>query len=1380
MSAWRSLVAAVTGLAFVSAQTQAVAQDAPATAKNTAASIAQQLQGTINSTVTDSTAPKNVGGYDSSQSLKEGEFIDKPDSLGGAGAVAAQSSSAFAIGTATLPVTADTRNLDVSAAKQIEADPSAYTGTSTSGSQGDCKTVAASVSTGTTYYDSCNIGSTEKDTSFACTVGWNDVVSTVNNYSCEKKTVWGINTQTDAAGVTTTSKTNVATVSSCAQLEALSYCSSKATSTTLNAESYGIAGNGAIYSPPQIQFPSYSVDTVTVDFGCSQPVAVSSVASPTYADWTSVNAQGVPSIGSLTVTANAKSTGSTATLVSSTIDETACQAQIGSITCPSGSSLQNGQCVSTVPATPNYSCPIGWLLTGTTCTLQQASNASVSGYTCPAGYVLNGVNCVSTQAAGVSGYTCPSGYTLNGTTCTMVLTQPARAASYSCPIGFTLSGTVCYKSDTQPANTSFICPTGYALSGTTCTLTSQAAAVVSYTCPSGWTMNGNVCQRQSSYNATVVYTCPSAWTLNGTTCSSSSTYAASLIYSCPAGWTVQGSSCIKNTSYAPTVNYSCPGGWALNGTQCNQSSNYPATVTYSCSSGWSLNGSTCSQVTTTAPTAVSSCPSGWTQSGASCVQSSSYSAAGSCSAGGVIASGTFECHVSDGSLKMMNIPFLNGMGPGPAVLGVATARASDCGSLASQSSCSLVSHATGSTTSVYGGSFGSGFHNVWQFSTTTFVYQCSTNGMAYGSGANSNYSVVTSSFAVPGTGLGCGAFAGSTCTAPGVSGAKFLSGVCTATNSQPLNTNYTCPLGAVLQNGQCVQNSSQTANAHYSCADGAAPINSICYVNSTQAATASYSCPQGGTFDGSQCQMSQSQAASASYSCPSGGTLTGTSCVITNSQPATSNSSCPQGGTLSGTTCNVTNLQAATAVYGCPQGSTLSGTMCLTTDNKPATPQYACPSNYQLQGTNCVLSESTNATPILACPDGYLLNGSTCTETLTLAATQRFACAEGYTLSGNSCISTVGASINGYSCPTGYSLSGTTCVVSTTQPATFAYNCPAGAVLSGTDCVTTSKPASSTGQTCQAPVETCTDSSPTARNVNGVSVTHSCWAWGRNYQCATLTPANDCASLESQSNCKFDHEECLDEGCYTKNEVYLCTSTASSGSSQATVCSGDIYCIDGSCTEVSREASPDFADALTAINAMGDSNTQFDRDTLTIFGGSATGCHKPLFGLVNCCAGKVSGALSFASGAAALALGGPTLIGLVTPFLALFLCGSEEMQLDVKDRMGLCHFVGEYCSQKALFVCLTKRKTYCCFQTKLARVIQEQGREQLNKGWGSPKNADCSGFTIDQFSQLDLSKMDFTEVYSDYTSAVSIPSSLKSATDIQAKIQAYYAQHGGK
>ena len=88
------------------------------------------------------------------------------------------------------------------------------------------------------------------------------------------------------------------------------------------------------------------------------------------------------------------------------------------------------------------------------------------------------------------------------------------------------------------------------------------------------------------------------------------------------------------------------------------------------------------------------------------------------------------------------------------------------------------------------------------------------------------------------------------------------------------------------------------------------------------------------------------------------------------------------------------------------------------------------------------------------------------------------------------------------------------------------------------------------------------------------------------------------------------------------------------------------------------------------------------------------------------------------------------------------------------------------------------RKTYCCYQSKLARVIQEQGKAQLGLDFGTAKNPNCAGFTVDQFSKLDLSRMDFTEVFSDFTSAVSLPNSLQTSTEIQQKVQTYYQNHG--
>jgi hypothetical protein len=101
--------------------------------------------------------------------------------------------------------TIDPKSINLSNAQAIAADPTGYAGISTSGSQGSCQTVQATAGNTSTYYDSCQIGSTEQDSSFTCTVGWRDVVSTTSTYSCEQKVISGIN-----AGQATKSKRSTA------------------------------------------------------------------------------------------------------------------------------------------------------------------------------------------------------------------------------------------------------------------------------------------------------------------------------------------------------------------------------------------------------------------------------------------------------------------------------------------------------------------------------------------------------------------------------------------------------------------------------------------------------------------------------------------------------------------------------------------------------------------------------------------------------------------------------------------------------------------------------------------------------------------------------------------------------------------------------------------------------------------------------------------------------------------------------------------------------------------------------------------------------------------------------------------------------------------
>ena len=149
-----------------------------------------------------------------------------------------------------------------------------------------------------------------------------------------------------------------------------------------------------------------------------------------------------------------------------------------------------------------------------------------------------------------------------------------------------------------------------------------------------------------------------------------------------------------------------------------------------------------------------------------------------------------------------------------------------------------------------------------------------------------------------------------------------------------------------------------------------------------------------------------------------------------------------------------------------------------------------------------------------------------------------------------------------------------------------------------------------------------------------------------------------------------------------------------------------------------------------------------------------------MFGLLNCCAGKAFPLLPGAS------------------LLVSMGCDREEVLLPERDAQGLCTYVGSYCSDSFLGVCTSKRLSFCSFTSKLTRIIQEQGRPQLGKTWGKPKTPICDGYTIDEFARLDLSKMDFTEIYSEFVEAAKLPDEVQVAADIQQKITDYFVRGG--
>ncbi len=130
-----------------------------------------------------------------------------------------------------------------------------------------------------------------------------------------------------------------------------------------------------------------------------------------------------------------------------------------------------------------------------------------------------------------------------------------------------------------------------------------------------------------------------------------------------------------------------------------------------------------------------------------------------------------------------------------------------------------------------------------------------------------------------------------------------------------------------------------------------------------------------------------------------------------------------------------------------------------------------------------------------------------------------------------------------------------------------------------------------------------------------------------------------------------------------------------------------------------------------------------------------------------------AGASSIVSFFSPVSLAGAALIGLMVEFLNLG-CDAQDMETGVLRGSGMCREIGEYCAVRLpLLGCIQKKRAHCCFNSKLARIIQEQGRPQLAAFvsqpslWGEPTAPQCRGFTPEEFQALDFSAMDLSEYF---------------------------------
>ncbi|HDV8375839.1 TPA: conjugal transfer protein TraN, partial [Raoultella ornithinolytica] len=103
------------------------------------------------------------------------------------------------------------------------------------------------------------------------------------------------------------------------------------------------------------------------------------------------------------------------------------------------------------------------------------------------------------------------------------------------------------------------------------------------------------------------------------------------------------------------------------------------------------------------------------------------------------------------------------------------------------------------------------------------------------------------------------------------------------------------------------------------------------------------------------------------------------------------------------------------------------------------------------------------------------------------------------------------------------------------------------------------------------------------------------------------------------------------------------------------------------------------------------------------------------------------------------------------------------------------------CSKKVLGICLEKKRSYCQFDSKLAQIVQEQGRNgQLHIGFGGASSPDCRGITVAELQGINFNQLDFTNFMEDLINNQKIPDNSELTDKTKQRIKELLTQSSAK
>lgn len=292
---------------------------------------------------------------------------------------------------------------------------------------------------------------------------------------------------------------------------------------------------------------------------------------------------------------------------------------------------------------------------------------------------------------------------------------------------------------------------------------------------------------------------------------------------------------------------------------------------------------------------------------------------------------------------------------------------------------------------------------------------------------------------------------------------------------------------------------------------------------------------------------------------------------------------------------------------------------------------------------------------------------------------------------------------------------------------------------------------------------------PETRNINGYPISRDDWQYKQIYHCKMIK--DECSVLRSKgctqinSRCK----ELRQNKCWIYEQTYSCPD-GTINSRNMTLPEMSAFCLTGNCHDASYQANGQMLDVMSKLTMLQevqkDMNAQKNPYDLKVFKGDDYKCSRNCINFKDCCARMRGWGVK----------------------VHLANCKPEEQMLATMREQHLCHQVGStYCAKKVLGKCITKKTSFCCFGTRFAKILQQQGRVQLGISWGDATCPNCRALTIKELSQLDLAKMNFSELFEDLMKKYKSPNvtALQQKTAEQIKghmdsITARFKNHKGE